>query len=67
MLKNNNERILLIYALRQIIAPLIETIIIKDRQTFLIEKYNLKNTFILPLFNVNESPRNLALISFKLD
>lgn len=65
MLENENERIILIYTLRQIIAPLIETILIEDRRTFLVETYNIQNTFVLPLFDTAVSPRNMALVSIK--
>ncbi|KAI1730420.1 methyltransferase domain-containing protein [Ditylenchus destructor] len=62
-LRNNNMKFLIMYALRLIIAPLVETIILNDRLEFL--KENGLYSIILPLFDPEFSPRNHVLVSFK--
>lgn len=55
---------LIIAALRILLAPLIETIILQDRLEYLLEN-RIKNSYLMPLFNENISPRNICLVSMK--
>ncbi|KAI6209182.1 hypothetical protein M3Y96_00194400 [Aphelenchoides besseyi] len=63
MISESKYRVLLFYALRQMVAPVIESLILVDRKTFLEEMEN--RVFLIPLFDSFLSPRNLALIAMK--
>ncbi|KAI6205639.1 Protein RRNAD1 [Aphelenchoides besseyi] len=63
MMSESKYRVLLLYALRQMVAPVIESLILVDRKTFLEEMGN--RVFLIPLFDSFLSPRNLALIAIK--
>merc|ERR1719378_620844 len=51
------------YTLRLAMAPVIETVILLDRQLFLFE--NGHNSIMLPLFDPLLSPRNQVIVAVK--
>ncbi|CAD5228941.1 unnamed protein product [Bursaphelenchus okinawaensis] len=63
LLSVSRTQVPVFYALRLLIAPLIETVILYDRQEYL--KEHGITSKLIPLFNPNISPRNTALISIK--
>lgn len=62
-LRDESTRVLAVYCLRLLIAPLVETMIILDRVAFLREHGN--SAVFLPLFDPVVSPRNIAVIAWK--
>ena len=58
-------KVVIYYSLRLCFAPLIETAILLDRCLFLLEHGHISN--IVPIFDPMLSPRNLVLLSMKLD
>uniref|UniRef100_A0A915EE87 Methyltransferase domain-containing protein n=1 Tax=Ditylenchus dipsaci TaxID=166011 RepID=A0A915EE87_9BILA len=63
LLEKDGIKVVIMIALRLILAPLIEAIVLQDRIEFL--KENALMCYAVPLFKPNVSPRNIVLISFK--
>lgn len=53
------------YSLRLAMAPVIETVILLDRQLFLYE--NGHNSIMLPIFDPLLSPRNQVIVAVKTE
>ena len=58
------RRVLVHYALRLLTAPLIESCILLDRLLFLREN-GIEDSWIVPVFDPNLSPRNFAIVALK--
>jgi len=54
------------WCLRAALGPLVETYILLDRLLFLQEQSNLVEALLFPLFDPTMSPRNMAIIAWKL-
>jgi hypothetical protein len=54
------------WSLRVALGQVIETYILLDRLLFLQEQDNSVKAFLLPLFNPVLSPRNVAVVAFKV-
>lgn len=54
------------WSLRATLGPVLETLILLDRLLFLQEEGDSVEAFMVPLFNPNISPRNIALIAKKV-
>lgn len=63
ILASEGPRIDVICALRLLVAPLIESIILRDREAYLRE--NGCRASLVPLFDPTLSPRNIALMACK--
>lgn len=57
-------RIVIFYILRQMLAPIVENIILLDRLIYLLDS-NCANAYIWQLFDAQISPRCWALIAHK--
>ncbi|KEH38366.1 protein RRNAD1 isoform X3 [Medicago truncatula] len=55
------------WSLRAALGPLLETLILLDRLLFLQEQGNALEAYLLPIFDPNISPRNVAIIAKKID
>lgn len=64
LIESASFRISIIYTLRLLLAPLIETLIYRDRLAYLTECGFA--VCCLPLFDAKMSPRNVAIISVKV-
>lgn len=64
LLAAEGPRIDVICALRLLIAPLVESIILRDREAYLNESGC--RTALVPLFDPSLSPRNVAVVACKL-
>ena len=62
---NQLDRVVIFYALRLLMAPLVELFILLDYQQYLNEHCEVKHTYLVPLFEPSISPRNLVLIAYK--
>lgn len=62
---NELDRVVVFYALRLLIAPLVELFILLDYQQYLSEHSHVKGTYLVPVFEPSISPRNLVLIAHK--
>ncbi|EES16348.1 hypothetical protein BDA96_08G181400 [Sorghum bicolor] len=54
------------WCLRAALGPLVETYILLDRLLYLQERSNLVEAMLFPLFDPTISPRNMAVIAWKL-
>jgi hypothetical protein len=54
------------WCLRVALGPLVETYILLDRLLFLQEQGSVIEASLFPLFNPTMSPRNMAIIAWKL-
>ena len=54
------------WSLRAALGPVLETILLLDRLLFLQEQGNSLKVLMLPIFDPALSPRNVALISWKI-
>ncbi len=63
LIEGEGIRVLILIAIRLVIAPFIETLIINDRLEFVREN-NLR-AHAIPLFDPSHSPRNIAVVFFK--
>ncbi|XP_035821566.1 uncharacterized protein [Zea mays] len=54
------------WCLRAALGPLVETYILLDRLLYLQERSNLVEALLFPLFDPTISPRNMAVIAWKL-
>ena len=54
------------WSLRATLGPVLETILLLDRLLFLQEQGNSLKVLMLPIFDPALSPRNVALISWKI-
>lgn len=57
------KRVVLFYSLRLLLAPVVESLILTDRALYLSE--HGISSCLVPLFDPNLSPRNIALLAFK--
>ncbi|CAJ1958009.1 unnamed protein product [Sphenostylis stenocarpa] len=55
------------WSLRAALGPLLETLILLDRLLFLQEQGSALEACLLPIFDANISPRNVAIIAKKID
>ncbi|KAL5079102.1 hypothetical protein RYX36_007523 [Vicia faba] len=55
------------WSLRAALGPLLETLILLDRLLFLQEQGSVLEAYLLPIFDPNISPRNVAIIAKKID
>ncbi|KAK7243942.1 hypothetical protein RIF29_38756 [Crotalaria pallida] len=55
------------WSLRAALGPLLETLILLDRLLFLQEQDSALEVYLLPIFDPNISPRNVAIIAKKVD
>ncbi|KAK2423226.1 protein RRNAD1 [Trifolium repens] len=55
------------WSLRAALGPLLETLILLDRLLFLQEQGSALEAYLLPIFDPNISPRNVAIIAKKID
>lgn len=55
------------WSLRAALGPLLETLILLDRLLFLQEQGGALEAYLLPIFDPNISPRNVAVIAKKID
>ncbi|KAE9585071.1 putative Methyltransferase domain-containing protein [Lupinus albus] len=55
------------WSLRAALGPLLETLILLDRLLFLQEQGSKLEAYLLPIFDPNISPRNVAIIAKKVD
>ncbi|XP_061353972.1 uncharacterized protein LOC133298658 isoform X2 [Gastrolobium bilobum] len=55
------------WSLRAALGPLLETLILLDRLLFLQERGSALEAYLLPIFDPNISPRNVAIIAKKID
>ncbi|ESW21258.1 hypothetical protein PHAVU_005G055600 [Phaseolus vulgaris] len=55
------------WSLRAALGPLLETLILLDRLLFLQEQGSALEACLLPIFDPNISPRNVAIIAKKID
>lgn len=58
-------RAAIFYALRLLLAPVVELYILLDYQLFLMEQHFVPHLHLLPLFDPLLSPRNLVLLCVK--
>ncbi|KAJ0571640.1 hypothetical protein HanHA300_Chr05g0192431 [Helianthus annuus] len=54
------------WSLRAALGPVLETLILLDRLLFLQEQGDSVEAIMVPIFNPNISPRNVALIAKKI-
>ncbi|KAJ0751445.1 hypothetical protein HanLR1_Chr05g0193491 [Helianthus annuus] len=54
------------WSLRAALGPVLETLILLDRLLFLQEQGDSVEAVMVPIFNPNISPRNIALIAKKI-
>ncbi|KAE9553364.1 hypothetical protein FO519_003427 [Halicephalobus sp. NKZ332] len=64
MIEKESFKVLILYTFRLLIAPVVEALVLRDREQFLKEQ-GIKNTFLFPLFDPMLSPRNVALVSWR--
>ncbi len=53
------------YAVRQLVAPLVELLLLLDFEQYLAEHSQVAATYLVPLFEPTLSPRNLILLAHK--
>lgn len=59
------DRVIIFYSLRLLVAPIVEYFILLDYQQYLSEHCQVKNTYLLSVFDPLLSPRNSILIAHK--
>ena len=64
MIEKESFKVLILYTFRLLIAPVVEALILRDRQQYLREQ-GIDNVYMFPLFDPFLSPRNVALVAWR--